>query len=302
MDLRQKRNLIMRLGTISRIGPVPKACFLLLLFGMVVVLQLEYDATRFTLRASLPGTFTPSIVRMIDMGFHPIVASFLWAGTMPEILNLFSHGNTQYLADLAFLNTVDPKLGYPYAFSVLTLPIVPSSTYAAALGDSFAIGEKGLANADPDWRIPYYMAINYYLALRDFGHATQYFNLAAEMPGVPDYAARFALNFGINQKERDRVRGIWETVYKSTNDPDMKERAAAYVERLNDFDYLEAAAKAYKTRYGSYPSSLDEFVAKGIIPAVPQDPFGFTFVINPDGTAGIDKTKLPTYLRNLPIQ
>jgi hypothetical protein len=30
-------------------------------------------------------------------------------------------------------------------------------------------------------------------------------------------------------------------------------------------------------------------VAKGIIPAVPPDPFGFTFVINKDGTAGIQK-------------
>jgi len=268
----------------------------------VFLLQVESDAAQVAAPAGLPPTFSPEMVRMVDLGFHPAVASFLWANTMPQILDLFFHGRTEYLSNLAFLDNVDPKLTYPYAFSVLTLPVVASTTYKNALNDSFAIGQKGLAQGDPDWRIPYYMAINYYLQLKDFKDATTYFNLAANTPGVPEYAASFALNFGINQKERDRVRGIWETVYQSTNDQATKERAAAYVERLNDFDYLEAAAKAYKTRFGAYPSSTDALVARGIVPAVPQDPFGFAFVINGDGTAGIDKTKVPSLLQGLPTQ
>lgn len=269
---------------------ISRVILLFLFFGLIVATQYEYDATRTFLPSSLPGVFSPSVVRMVDMGFHPAVASFLWAGTMPEILDLFLKGHTEYFADLAFLNAVDPKMSYPYAFSVLTLPVVPSSSFAGAVDESFIIGAEGIANADPDWRIPYYMAINYYLQRKDLKDAAWYFNLAANTPGVPDYARRFALNFGINQKERDRVRGIWETIYESTNDPTMKARAAAYVERLDDFDYLEAAASAYKQKYGSYPASPADLVAKDIIPAVPQDPFGFTFTIDKNGMAGIDTT------------
>ncbi len=277
----------MRFGTVSRIA------FFALLLAAVVALQIEYDATALSLSSSLPATFTPGMVRMIDMGFDPAVASFLWAGTMPEILDLFLHGNRSYVTDLAFLTGVDPKLSYPYAFSVLTLPIVPTSTFPDVLGYSFKIGEEGIANADPDWRIPYYMAINYYLELKDYKNASTYFDIAARTPGVPDYAERFALNFGIQQNERDRVRNLWETVYESSNDPATKARAAAYVERMNDFDYLEAAARTYKQDFGHYPTSTEALVLKGIIPAVPEDPFGFTFIFDPHGVAAIDLSSFP---------
>lgn len=276
-----------------RAGTIPKVVLLAFLFGGIIGLQFAYDFTRLAPLAAPGGGLPPSIVRMIDLGFHSTVASFLWASTMPEILDFF-RGRTEYLADLAFLNGVDPKLSYPYAFSVLTLPAVPQSLLPDAVKDAQAIGERGVASADPDWRIPYYMAINYYLELKDLKNATWYFNVAANTPDIPSYAKRFALNFGINQKERDRVRNLWVTVYQSTNDPDTKARAAAYVARLNMLDYLEAAAKAYKEKYGAYPATPDDLVARGIIQAVPQDPFGFTFILNnKDGTAGIDTTKPP---------
>lgn len=268
------------------------------LLAAVIALQIEYDATRTTVAASIPGAFTPEMMRLADMGFHPAVASFLWANTMPEILDLFFRGHTEYFSDLAFLNAVDPKMSYPYAFSVLTLPVIPTSSYPDAVARSFVIGREGLASADPDWRIPYYMAINYYLQLKDLKDAARYFNLAAQTPGVPDYAASFALNFGVEQRDRDRVRNLWITVYKSTNDPATKDRAAAYVARLNDLDYLDAASKAYKARFGAFPTSTAALVARGVIPSMPQDPFGYTFIVNKDGTAGVDTAHPPTFIMN----
>lgn len=286
-----------------RVATVPKIILLVLLLGTIVLLQVESDATERVVGAPLPGTFTPTMVRLVDMGFNPAVASFLWANTMPEILDLFRFGHTEYFPDLAFLNAVDPKMSYPYAFSVLTLPIIPTSTYPGALQESFVIGQEGIANADPDWRIPYYMAINYYLELKDLNNAARYFDIAAHTPGIPDYAETYALNFGLIPRDRDRVRDLWITVYESTNDPDTKARAAAYVERLNDFDLLEAAAKTYKQRYGSYPTSTQALVTAGIIPSVPQDPFGFIFTVSPkDGTAGVDLSKPPAYLQAAPVQ
>lgn len=270
---------------------IVKTLALVALLGAVVGIQFAYDAARPSVAATLPGTFTPGMVRIADMGFHPAIASFLWASTLPEILDLFKgRSNARYFEDLAFLNAVDPKMSYPYAFSVLTLPAVPSSSLPTRLADSFAIGERGLRDADADWRIPYYMAINYYLELKDIPSAVKYFDIAAATPGVPDYAKRFGQNFGISQRDRDRVRGIWETVYESSNDPATKERAAAYVQRLDIFDFLEDAAKIYRQKFGAYPASPEQLVEKGILTAVPPDPFGYTFTISADGTAGIVTT------------
>lgn len=284
------------------LGTVPKVVVLLVLLACVAGLQVAYDRVKPLSFSAAGGGLPPGVIRLTDMGFHPAVASFLWAATMPEILG-FLHGQENYFPDLAFLNAVDPKMSYPYAFSVLTLPVLPKAALPDAVARAQAIGLQGIANGDPDWRIPYYMALNYYLELKDLKDATWYFNIAANTPGIPSYAERFALNFGINQKERDRVRALWATVYESTNDQATKDRAAAYVARLNDFDYLEAATAAYKQKYGAYPSSVDALVAKGIIAAVPQDPFGFIFTVNPrDGSAGIDLTKLPAYVNAEPAQ
>lgn len=263
------------------------------LLAAIAGTQFLYDATKIGTPSGEGGGLSPEVVRMVDMGFNSTVTSFLWVAAMPDILDLF-RDKTEYLSDVAYLTAVDPKLGYPYAFSVLTLPIIPTSTgYTTGLADGMAIGQQGLKNADPDWRIPYYMATNYYLNLNDAKDAALYFDLAARTPGVPYYAQRFAENFGNEQKDRDRTIALWETIRDTTNDPDTKARAQAYIDHLEIFDYLEAAAAQYKTDFGAFPTNLNQLVTKGIIPAIPTDPFGYTFIINKDGTVDIDLSAPP---------
>jgi hypothetical protein len=285
----------------ARLNGYTKIAVLGLLLALVALLQFEYDATKITLPASSAQTASPFMVRIIDMGFHPAVASFLWATTMPEILDLWNK-KTEYFPDLAFVNAVDPKLSYPYAFSVLTLPAAPAQDDSQAVSQADAIGAQGLAVADPDWRIPYYMATNEFLYAKDDQAAAKYYNIAAETPGIPQYAERFSLNFGIETDQRQKTEQLWETIKDSTNDPDTQARAQAYIDHLQDFDYLDAASKQYKAQFGVYPTSTAELVQAGIIPSVPVDPFGFTFIIQKDGTSAIDLSSLPSYISAEPAQ
>jgi hypothetical protein len=280
-----------------------KFALLALLLLLVIFMQYSYDAVAKNAPAIPSGEsgVSPLMVRLADLGFNPAVGSFLWITTMPEILDLFG-GKMEYFNDLSFVNAVDPKMSYPYAFSVLTLPAVPTSTLPDALQDSMAIGQRGLETADPDWRIPYYMAMNDYLWLHDEKDALIYFNIAAQTPGVPQFAERFSLNFGVGTNERQKTEELWRTIASSTNDQFEQQRAQAYVEHLTDLDYLDAALKAYKQQFGEYPSSTDALVAKGIIPSVPQDPFGFTFYVAKDGTTAVDYTNLPSYIQALPTE
>lgn len=288
-------------SNLQSMGWISRMMIVLLLLALIMLLQYQYDVTKKVIPPSVGSMTSPFLVKSIDMGFDPAVASFLWATTMPEILDLF-RDNTEYFKDLAFVNAIDPKMSYPYAFTVLTLPIVPTSSYPNALAQAMAIGKQGISNGDPDWRIPYYMATNYFLQLKDTKDALIYYNIAAQTPGVPQYAARFALNFGIEPDHRQKTEDLWTTIRDSTNDPDAKARAQAYIDRLQDFDYLETASALYKKEFGNYPTSTAELVTKNIIPAVPQDPFGFSFIINVDGTAGIDLNVLPSYLSKEPQQ
>ncbi len=288
--------------TTIRSSRLARGALLVLLLLLIVLLQYEYDATKPALPAAPGGNgVSPLMVRMADLGFSPAVASYLWATTMPEILDLF-RGRTEYLGDLAYVTGVDQKMSYPYAFSVLTLPAVPKHAFPGGIADAMAIGQEGLQHADPDWRIPYYMAMNYYLSLNDQKDAQVYFDIAARTPGVPQFAERFSLNFGIGANQRDTTKQLWITIRDSTNDPFTKERAQAYIDHLDDLDAIQAAAAQYKQEFGAYPTSTAALVAKGILSSIPQDPFGFTFIINADGTSGVNLTKLPSYILTEPAQ
>lgn len=284
MDLQRERDLTMSVRAPHRI------IVLLTALALVVELQYAYDRVKPAAPAAGPGGFSASAIRMFDFGFHAAVASFLWVPTMPEVLDLW-RGRAEYLPGEAFVNAVDPKLSYPYAFSVLTLPAVPQHAFPDRVRSAQAIGERGLHDADPDWRIPYYMATNYYLEFKDKKDAQRYYDIAARTPGVPGFAKRFALNFGIGANERQTTEELWATIRDSANDDDSRDRAQAYIDRLKIFDYLEAAANMYRQTYGAYPASPNDLVVKKIVPDIPQDPFGFTFILNSDGTAGIDLTK-----------
>lgn len=281
-----------------------KTAIVILLLAVVVLLQFQYDRAAAAAPPIPPGSssdVTPLMIRLADMGFHPAVASFIWANVMPSILDLFN-GRTEYLSGLAFVNGVDPKLSYPYAFSVLTLPAVPTKDYPDGVAESIAIGKEGLANADPDWRIPYYMAMNYYLSLHDEKAALIYFNMAAQTPGVPQFAERFALNFAVGTDQRAKAEQLWATIASSTNDVYEQHRAEAYIAHLKILDYLAAASKAYKDKFGVYPTSTQALVVKGVIPSVPKDPFGFTFLIKPDGSPAVNYKQLPSYILKEPVQ
>jgi hypothetical protein len=265
-----------------------KSIVLILLLVAVVLFQFGYDATKPTVGTSVSAGFSPDFIRAVDMGFHAGVGSFLWAATMPEILNAVLGRSFEYIPDERYVNAVDPKLSYPYAFTVIVLPA--AEHYAARVTDALAIGEQGIKNADPDWRIPYYMATDYFLELKDDKDALWYYNLAAHTPGIPDYALRFSLNFGIKSSDRQKTEDLWVTIRDSSNDEATKERAQAYIDRLQIFDALDAASKIYQEKFGRIPTSTASLVSAGIIPLIPEDPFGFTFVIEKDGTSGINTT------------
>jgi hypothetical protein len=288
-----------------RSSSLSKLALVVLSLFLIVLLQYEYDATKAVVPANATSAsasgVTPLMVRIADLGFHPAVASFLWATTMPEILDLWNK-KTEYFSDFNFVTGVDPKLSYPYAFSVLTLPAVPPQDDPQAVVQAYTIGQQGIANGDSDWRIPYYMATNEFLYAKDDVAAAKYYDIAAHTPGIPAYAERFSLNFGIETNQRQKTEQLWETIKDSTNDPATQARAQAYIDHLQDFDYLDAAAALYKKEFGVFPTSTDELVAKGVISSVPVDPFGFTFILNKDGTSGIDLTKLPSYISAEPAQ
>jgi hypothetical protein len=267
---------------------VARVLAFILLFSAAAVFQQTYDASRVRLvaAADLPPDAVPDadLVRALDLGLHTAAASFVWLGVRAE-LPFLPQGPGHFLAGLELVNQLDPRWSTPYAFSVLVLPSVPG--FPGRVDAALAAGERGVAVADPDWRISFYTGATYLIERGDRQTAALYFDLAADTPGVPEPVRRYALNYGIRPDRLSETREMWAVIHDTSEDPVVRERAAAHVEHLQILEYLGAAVRQFRERHGVYPDDLEALMRAGIIPEIPRSPFGFDFKIYEEGVVGI---------------
>lgn len=238
------------------------------------------------------ATRTPRLsgatIRLIDAGLHLPVASLLWISKRLEILTL-SEKNNSFLHTVELINTIDPQLSTPYAFSVLVMPTIRRCSYCLEAG--LAIGELGVRQAEPDWRIAFYLGVEYFTTVKDKVKAAHYFDIAAHSSDAPANIRTFSLNYSSAANERAESKKIWRAVADSAEDEGTRQQALNYLKRLELFDFLQRAVDVYHARFGHYPSELNELVSAGILREVPPDPFGFTLAITPEGTIGFPRVE-----------
>lgn len=253
--------------------------------GVIVVLFLGIALTQYGYDARKPPAgfaplvvFPPAVLRSADLGLDSAVASLIWLNAIQEIGTI--DGSYEGLVgDIETINALDPRFAYPYAFAELVIPwLDPSKTL-----DAIAIGARGVERVR-DWRIPFYLASAYAIHLNDRENAVKYFDIAAHTPGIPKAIQGTALNFGTQKDKRAQTRAIWTSIYESTDDEILKSQAQANIAHIEILDVLERAVLLYKKEKGIYPKQMEDMVNAGILKEIPQDPLGFTYTLDEDGT------------------
>lgn len=261
---------------------VAKFALFLAFFAGIIGTQFVYDR----IKINAPAQDIPpsaDFIKSFDLGLHSAWASYLWLNVRLQ-LPFMSKGLDRYLSDINTINELDPRFATPYAISVIVMPHEKHPDWTEA---AIEIGKRGVEKADPDWRIPFYLAADYYLYLRNRTEAAKYFDIAARTPGIPENVRTYAINYGLFPSIRQEIKLIWKAIYESTEDELVKERAKAYIEHFEIVDMLENAIKIYKNRYGQYPARLEDLVEKNIIKEIPKSPFGFEFKIYKEKYVGI---------------
>ncbi|MDP3772023.1 MAG: hypothetical protein Q8Q94_01450 [bacterium] len=247
---------------------------LILLTGVIATHMLFVRTTRDTVRP-LPAVIPAAVVRASDLGLHTMTASFLWLAVIQRLVPIgFDHLD----AYIGQINDLDPKFSYPYAFGVLLLGGQENLNAAAR------IGMRGIAEADTDWRIPYYLAMNYHTT-EDRSHAVYYFSLAARTPGAPENVRTVAANYGSRKTHRAQTEEIWSTLLDTSRDEVVRKQAEDILTHLKILDLLDQAASVYKKKFGSFPAKAEDLISGNILIRLPADPFNFHFVFDKDGNA-----------------
>lgn len=266
-----------------------RTAILVITFAALIGTQFAYGGAKIKVpRENTVRTASPQFVRSFDLGLHSAAASFLWIDTIVE-LPFFQRGYRNFLSSLELINNLDPRFSFPYAFTTLVLQGASIKRAPTKFQDTIAIAKRGIREADPDWQIPFYLAVMYLVDLEDRVNAVKYFDIAAQTTGAPENIKSVSINFGTPRHLREEIKDIWKAIYESATDDLTRERAKNYITRIEILDFLDKAVSLYNSRTGALPAKLDDLVTERIINAIPPDPFGFPFYIQEDGSVGVNK-------------
>ncbi len=230
------------------------------------------------------------------LGYHHLGADVLWLRTV-QILGKASNTGDEFdwlYHAFDVITTLDPQYDFVYRVAGITM------TELANRPDlSNRLLEKGLVAAPQRWGIPYLMAYNYYFYLADVEKAVHYARRAAEIPEGPPWLVNMVTQMSAHAGQPEFALGFLLRMHGQTNDPRIKESLELNIKEVmieRDIRLLEAAVSRFHEQQRRYPTHLGELVTQGYMSALPQEPFGGTYVMEPD-TGRISSSAHPQRLK-----
>ena len=223
--------------------------------------------------ADAPGLLyvrSPQVARHAAFGYAGLAADLYWIRTLQhfgqERLSPPTHvRNYSLLYPLLDLTTtLDPSFSIAYRFGAIFL----GEPYPDGPGRpdlAIALLRKGLAAQPQKWQYMLDLGFVNYWHLRDYKAAADAFQRASELPGAPSWLRPLAAVTLAEGGQRSASRAMWEQLAQSEEEW-MRGAAKLRLAQLDAMDIMEAWRRAR---------------AAGARPAVPNDPSGTPFDLDP---------------------
>ena len=230
------------------------------------------------------------------LGYHHLGADMLWLRLI-QIIGKKRNSADEYewmYHALDVITTLDPQYAYAYYAGGVIL-----GDLANRPDLSIRLLEKGV-KANPEvWNIPFLLGYNYYFLLGDPAKGAEYIMQAASLPDGPAYLPGLATRMAAEAGSPGTALAFLEARLTDTHDPEMREVLANRMKEViieRDLRLLERAVEAYRTQHQTLPATANELVAAGILPMLPQEPFGGDYRLDPK-TGVVSSSTHPERLR-----
>ncbi len=231
-------------------------------------------------------TYLPSsrVARLASLGQRGLVADLYWLSAVQYIgekEGLAAQRGWDRLYPLLDLVTdLDPRHGYAYQTGGIVLSV------AGRLDESDAILKKGVERGPPYWTFPYYLAFNAWFYRGDYQAAARWAEVAARTKGASPNISHLAVSLAAKGGTPEQAIQLLTELKATVTDEAIASRLdeqlkLAVLER--DAQALERLAKAYRARFGLPLLDLSQLVTAGMLPRLPDDPFGGTYRWEADG-------------------
>jgi tetratricopeptide (TPR) repeat protein len=230
------------------------------------------------------------------LGYHHLGADILWL-RLVQVVGKKRNSADEYewiYHALDVLTTLDPQYAYAYYAGGVIL-----GDLANRPDLSIRLLEKGV-KANPEvWNIPFLLGYNYYFLLGDPAKGAECIMQASRLPDGPSYLPGLATRMAAEAGSPDTALAFLQARLRETQDLEMREFLANRMKEViieRDLRILEHAVEAYRTHYQALPRTLLDLVAGGVLPSLPQEPFGGDYRLAPM-TGSVSSSTHPERLR-----
>jgi hypothetical protein len=227
------------------------------------------------------------MLRAMSLEYAPLMADLYWT----RVVQYYGGKNAQHDRNFELLwplldvtTALDPNLLVAYRFGSMFLS-EPPPRGAGRPDLAIALINRGM-RANPDyWRFYEDLGFIYYFD-HDYAKASAAFLEGSKNPNSLVWMKVLAARVTEQGETRETSVFLWNEIYNSTSDPQMKQNAVTHLQLLKadaDREQLNALSMEYEKRTGHGPKNVHDLVVAGLLSRTPVDPLGFPYVLDEEG-------------------
>jgi len=230
---------------------------------------------------------SPAVMKRLSMSFDALAADLYWIRAIQYYggTRLSDNPDKHYelLYPLLDLTTsLDPQFSIAYRFGAFFLSEhAPGGAGRPDL--AVTLLQKAMQANPSRWEYPYDIGFVYY-RYGDYQRAADWFRRAAKVPGATNWLEPLAAVTLAAGGNLQASRLLWQNLLTSSDQPWLRRTAQVRLQQLDAIEAverLEALTAEYERRHGAPPPTWNDLVADGALRAVPLDPTGHPYVLNP---------------------
>src|SRR5579871_2844531 len=233
------------------------------------------------------------LLKVMSLEYAPLMADLYWT----RVVQYYGDKSVRHDANFELLwplldvtTTLDPNLLVAYRFGSMFLS--ESAPQGAGRPDlAIQLIQRGI-QANPDyWRFYEDLGFIYYFELHDYNKAAAAFLEGSKNPQAMPWMKVLAAKVSEQGDNSETSYFLWNEIYTSTTDPQMKENAETHLKLLKsdeDCKAIDALSSEFEKRNARSPASIRELVGAGLLKGVPSDPAGYPYVIDNEGKAQLN--------------
>ena len=269
----------------------------ILLGGFLGIWKLQHSIDR--QRGALKGErdyvllSSAKLMKTLSLEYAPLMADFYWT----RVVQFYGNNHVRGGEDLEQLwpllditTTLDPHLIPAYRFGAIFLS-QPQPGGAGRPDQAVQLLQRGI-KANPDlWRLYEDLGFIYYMDLKDYKKASDAFLEGSKNPEALIWMKTMAAKVAAEGESYETSFFLWNDVYTTTKDPQIKENAKIHLLLLRareDCNKLDQLADEYEKRFGHRPKRIRELIQAELLEGEPVDPLGYPYVFDENGKAALN--------------